>query len=193
MKTAKNPLKVDTTQAKKIKEIIKKKKKLLREYHSTVEFKEPCAILIRRSGKAEWMEDCTKGKLEIKHSDGGERYIYLKGETITLEYADKGIRTYILHEDHPIPITTLNPVVTSETLTQIIQKTMHDLQELQAKKWGALGEMIWKIGAAIALCIAAYALYKLLVPNSPEPIETAVNITQAITNQTLNGTTITII
>lgn len=189
VKTLLAPKVVTESNAKRIGELLKKKKKLIRERESTVEFKEPCAILIRRTGKGEWMEDCTKGKLEIEHSDGTERYLYLEPNgLVTLPYGDKGIRMYILHEDYPLPLNIASePIITSETLTQIIQKTIHDLQELQAKKYGAIGDMIWKIGLAAGVVILAYAVYTILRPEqaiAPEVVNNATALAQNITNIT---------
>lgn len=199
MKNTINNKIVTKSQAKEITQLLKKKKKLIKDHQAIANFKPPCALLIKRTGEAKWYENVTQGKFEIDHSEGGTRDLYINTkQLIYFPYADKTVPLYILHEDCPYPITIQDETIETDTLKQVIEKIMHELEALQAKRLGAIANLIWKILIGAALVLLAYALAKMLVPDlfggTTETIA-ATAIQNITTNATTNmtGATITII
>jgi hypothetical protein len=162
------------SRAQKIKVLLKKYKKWSGEYYDTKDFKEPALLLLRRTNRVEFFEDATQGEFYFEHSDGSQRMLLLNPRyQQTFDYGKKTFRGYICHEDQPLPYPT-NVELTSELVTLSHEKTLNTLKEWKAKEIKAKGDLVWKIGGAIAMCILAYAMYKLMVPGDPTPEATVI-------------------
>lgn len=171
--------------AKKIKELMRKRKKFLKSYYDVAPFKEPVMFFERRSGETEFYEEVTAGMFEYEHSDGSKRFIIVNPNSQKkFGFGERKFRGYWAHEDYPITGHP-DPLLTSEQVNMIVEKSLADMKKWKAQEVKAKGDLIWTIAIAIAVVIGAFALYKLLVPSSPEPeriiIETALaNVTPAI-------------
>lgn len=142
-------------QAKKIKILIQKQKKLIKTQEKLANFKEPCILLLRNTGKAEWHEEATKGDWEYTHSDGGKRFIVLNKEGLSqIEYAERTINTYICHEDYPLPLKLMfNPIVATDIMTQHHEKTVNEFSELSKGMSNEQRKKIMTYAKAIAIIV----------------------------------------
>lgn len=174
--------KLQKTQANKIRELIQKQKTLISAKQKLTEFQEPVMMLVRKSGQAEFYEKATKGRFDYTHSDGTTRFIILTTSMqISFPYAGRNIKMYYCHEDYPFPLPgSMNPIMNSDELRMLIEKSQHDTLGLLAKEKRATGDMWLKIFAGIALIIVAVMLYKLLVPAGPAPTQTAAETAKTI-------------
>jgi len=180
------------TTPKERKSLIKKSKGWIFTYNNVAEFKEPIAILLRRTGRAEFFEEVNSGEWTIKHSDGKNRVLFLDPRFIhTFKYGKKEFRGYVCHEDFPTPLPE-DPVITAEMVGIVTEKTLHDLNKWKAQEWTAKGDFIWKIALGIAALVGMYILYKMLVP-SPTGVGASVaqTVAENITNATSGVTDIT--
>lgn len=179
------------SQARKIRWVFKKYKKLIKKYYETSNFKEPILILMRRNGKATFFENATKGQFDYEHSDGTTRFLMLTPEKRqTFEYGQKEFKGYICHEDHPLPLPE-EPLITTEMFGLAIEKTLNDIKKWKAEEVRAKSEYIRSIGTVIAITLGLFILYKLVIvpPSTSAPTSIIPTIiggtTTAIKNATL--------
>lgn len=160
-----------------------KAKGILGKYNKMVDFNEPILQLIRRSGSVEWKDGVNKSIFEFTHSDGSIRKILLDIKDLkTFKYGKRKFSGYICHEDFPTPLPG-DPIVTSEMIGIAIDKTLNDIAKWKSEVLKARGDMVWKIGLAVAVVIGAIALYMMLVPKDPgTAVASAVNVTKGVTN-----------
>lgn len=152
------------SQAKRVRELIKKQKGLLKAKQKLAEFKEPVALLIRRSGETEFYESVSKGQFPIVHTDGDSRNIEIvPSRQLTFPYADRRVRLYILHEDYPVPLPD-DPSVTSELISLSQKKVMQDIDKYKMKADMMKTKNIFTIFIGVALVIGAIGLVLLLTP-----------------------------
>lgn len=162
----KEEVKITKSQAKKIREVIQMHKKLLGRKQKLTEFKEPIALLIRRSHDIEFYENATKGKFAYRHTDGDMRTIDLiPSKLMSFPYSDRRVRTYILHEDSPLPLPE-DPTVSSELITISQEKSMHDLNKYRTKMEEVKGANLKIILWGIAGIIIALVLGVTVIPQS---------------------------
>lgn len=181
-KETKQPTKLsDATQRKTI---FKKYKQLIGSYLETANFKEPIALLMRRSRKVDFYENVTQGEFEFEHSDGTQKRIMIKTQfQQDFDYGKKTFKGYILHEDYPTPLPE-DPIITNEMISIAIDKTLNDIKKWKAEEIKAQTNFWKTILWGIAILGIVYILYKLLIvpPSTPQQIAQAIiNITQ---NQT---------
>lgn len=183
--------KLTISEAKRIRILFKKQKALFRAKEALSDFKEPVLFLIRRSGNVEFFEEATKGKFIFEHSlDEEDRYLILEpNNQVTFDYGTKRFRGYICHEDYPLPITVIDPILTTEVFHMAIEKALNDIRKWQATELRAKADIIWKALAGIALIGGVYVLYKMLVKEPPTPTEIQ-NITNNVTQIIANATNI---
>lgn len=163
------------SEAKKIRMLLKKKKGILKKYYDTIPFTEPAMLLMRRGNKSEFYEKATQGEFNFTHTDGTERFITLNPKWLqTIPYGPKTFRMYICHEDHPTPLPN-DPIITAEMMNIGINKTLHDIKKWKAEEIKAKGDFIWKVLIGIAIIIAAYGVYKIMLPAAPAPTQQIVN------------------
>lgn len=172
----------------RLRTLFKKEKKLLWEAQRLALFKEPILILLRRSGIAEFYEGIDGSTYEYTHSSGEKRYFILKGGLYTFDYANKGFRAYICHEDHPLPLPE-DPILTSEQFAMAIDKAIHDHESYKSKKLSDKGEMWLKILKGVGLVLAIYLGYKFLLAwfvGEPTVVTQVIkdNVTAAVDNLT---------
>lgn len=173
------------TQGEKISRLLIAHKKWKNRELGYAPVKEPVLLFERRNGNTEIHEGIGSGMMEFKHSSGQKRFIIIDPNTIgTMGAGRDTIRIYKGHEDHPITGWP-NPLVTTEQVNIIIEKTLNDQQKWKAKDKEALGNMWLKIGLGIGAIVLAVAMYKLLVP-TPQTVqviyETAKETTKNATN-----------
>lgn len=63
----------NTSNATQRKTVFKKYKQLIGSYLETANFKEPIALLMRRTRKVDFYENVTQGEFEFDHSDGTQK------------------------------------------------------------------------------------------------------------------------
>lgn len=170
------------SKAKKAEVLFKKHKGLIKEYYRFVPFDEPIMIFIRRTGKAEWHEKVTLGQYNFTHSNGEQRYIIIDRNQIEFKVGDKKFKGYICHEDHPFPLPE-EPLLTTEMFDITIDKTLHDRKDWETKLTREKGKLIWTIAISIAIIIAAYAVFRMVVPAQETQI-----VTQAALDTVMNAT-----
>jgi hypothetical protein len=167
------------SKAKKRKIIFKKYKKLFRSYFETANFEEPVMILMRRTGKAEFFEKATAGEFKFTHSDGEERNIILTPRFMqTFEYGKNQFKGFVCHEDFPMPLPE-DPVLTTEMMGIIIEKTLNDMKKWKTEEWKAKTNFYWKVIIGIAILAGMYILYKMLIekqPVTPQEVSNATDI-----------------
>lgn len=167
--------------------LYKKYNKILGQQKDLAEFKEPIAILLRRTGKAEFFENVTKGKFEFRHTDGRDRFIMIDPKQIhTFPYGKKSYKGYILHEDFPVPLPD-DPVLTTEQVGQAMEATALAMEKWKSKEISEKTKMIRMIIIGIGVIGAIILLYTIF---KPDPIPTQIivqNVTQAVqvVNQTI--------
>lgn len=170
-----------TSEATEKRILLKKYKKMMGEAQKLADFKEPTAILMRRSGQGEWYENVTKGKFNYNHSDGTDRFIIIKGKPLDMKYADRSFKMYILHEDFPLPLPE-DPLITTEEMANLLESALSSTAKLRAKEWSGKTNFVKMLVIGIAVIIAGIILYKILVPNNPQTaITTTKTVVQNIT------------
>lgn len=179
--------KLPESKAKRIRTLFTKQKKLLGHYYKAVEIKPPFLELMRNNGDVEFYEEATKGKFKFTHSSGEEREIYLiPSRQVRKTYLDKDMKGYICHEDNPLPLPT-DPILTIETLELVVDKTLNDVRKWKAEEYEAKGDFVKSFVWIIVAVGIIYILYKLIVPQAPDPIppSQAVETTAQIINATI--------
>lgn len=155
---------IKESKAKKRKTILKKFKGIVKEHEKTADFKEPIAILLRRTGRAEWYEDVTQGMFKFKHTCGEERYIVITPENkFTFDYGKKEFRGYLLHEDFPSPLPE-TPLLTTEVFALAIDKTKETVKEWKAKELRAKSKLMEQIAVILMIIIGGIILAQLIMP-----------------------------
>lgn len=178
------------SQATRINTLFKKEKALIGSMKKAANFKEPALILMRNNRKAELYENATTGKFEYTHSNGEDMNLTLDRHfLITIPYGQKEILTYICHEDYPFPMPH-NALITAEMMKIAMEKILNDYRKWTAEEFKAKGDMWWKIGAAIAVCIIAYALYKMFTGNEPTTVAQETVTAVKVINETVKNVTI---
>lgn len=178
------------SQATRINNLFKKQKSIIGTQQSIATFKEPVLILMRNNMKSEFYENATIGKFEYTHSNGEEMYITLDQHfQYTFDYAGRNFRGYICHENYPFPLPH-DPLITAELKKISDEKILNDYRKWLAEEWKAKGDLWWKVLGGIAICIGAYALFRLLVPSNPAVAEAAANATKEIVNTTVQNITV---
>lgn len=166
---------------KRIYTLLKKKKKIFKSYYERVPFEEPVVFLTRRDGKTEIYEGQKKLSFVFEHSDGERRTILLTPKLQrTLDYGKGEIKWYDCHEDHATPIPE-DPIVTSEAWTNALDSTLNVVKDWKAEEKKALGELLWKVGIAIAAIILAAALFYMFNNGhgaNPQAINDTLNATK---------------
>lgn len=186
----------EKSQKQKIHHLLKKKKKLLKTYYATVSFEEPVAFLKRRTGETDTYEGVTKGKFEYTHSDGTERFITLDpNHQFYMQSGDTRFRYYDLHEDYPLALPYAHePHINTEETVKIVQRTMNVLNDMKARNYRALGDLIKKIMIGIAILIGVILAAEFLgvdvanIINSIGGGTTTITTTETITQNITNGT-----
>lgn len=169
--------------------LFKKHKGLIFKYKRTVNFKEPVALLLRRTGTIEFYEQVNQSEFQFEHTDGKEYKIYLAPRYLhTFEYGNTTFKGYILHEDSAYPLPT-DPIHSTQMINAVIDKTLNDIKSWKAKELEAKGKLWWSILIGIAIIGLVYVLYKLMVPTPPTTTEIATQ--QAILGQALQTMNIT--
>lgn len=142
--------------------LFKKYNKLIGADYQLAPFNEPIMILLRRTGKAEFIDKPSKGKFEYTHTNGEQRYINLNTNLLTFQYGKRNFKGYICHEDIPIPLPA-NTTKNAEQFYIAIDKTLNDIKLWKAQEHIAMGKMwqmiLFGIGAVI-LAITAYYMLK---------------------------------
>lgn len=157
------------SEAKRIKELFRKRKKFLKSYYDVAPFEEPVMFFDKRGGKTEFYEKVTAGMFEFTHSDGSTRFIIVDPNTQrTFGFGNRSFKGYWASEDYPMTGRP-DPLLTSEQVNMIVEKSLTDMKKWKAQEKRAQGDMWLKIGLGIAVIIGAYAVFKLLVPTSTEP------------------------
>lgn len=114
---------------------VKKKTDLLSFAKKSIEelsdFKEPIVIFGRKNGHWEFHENCTMGWFTFTHSDGTQRAIHLSGRPDYIDYANKSIRTYFLHEDIGVKLPE-DPITSSEFILEMESKMQSDRLKLES-------------------------------------------------------------
>jgi hypothetical protein len=158
------------TKASRIKNLFIKHKAFLRTKYGTMQFKEPVMLFERRSGEVEFYEKVTVGLFDYRHSDGSQRFIILTPQRQKrFGFGDKQFKGYYCHEDFPLPLP-MDAFLTTEQLNIAIEKALTEIKQWESKTIKARGDIIWKVLIGIAVIIAAYALFRLLVPAAPAPV-----------------------
>jgi hypothetical protein len=173
------------SQAKRIRTLFTKQKKLMGSYYKAVDFEEPFAELIRNNGETELYEKATKGVFKFTHSSGEEREIFLTpSKQIRRTFLDRSSKGYILHEDNPLPLPE-NPILTVETMNLAIEKTLNDIRKWKAEEYEAKSDFVKSFAWILGIAIAGWILYKLLVPSPDVIIQQAPPIATAVKNTTV--------
>lgn len=158
-------------QAEYLNMLLRKQKKLFGSYIELGEFEEPIAILMRRGGTSEFLQNVKDKELRIMHSDGEERKIFLtEKRLISFPHGNKRIKGYILHEDFPTPLPE-DPLLTTEETGIALDKTAYDLKKWKADELKQKGKLIWYLLGGVAVIILAYAMYVMLKPPEKEIIQ----------------------
>lgn len=170
------------TKAKRIENIFDKYKKWYKIKYETTPFKEPVLFFIRRTGEVEFYENATAGMFKFKHSDGKERFIILNPvKKLKFGFAERMFKGYICYEDSPIALPD-NPVIITEEMNMVVEKSIFDIKQFEAKALTARGQMWWKIGLAISIIIIAIAILLILKPQkTPQIIQMAQPTIQNVT------------
>lgn len=175
------------SQAKKINELLKKQKGIIKEKINTTNFKSPVMFFERRSGEIEFYENVTKGMFEFKHSDGENRFIIINtNDKKKFGFADKTFHGYFAHEDYPITGKP-DPLVTTEQINIIVEKSLTDIKEWQTKATRANTELIKTIAWGVIGIIIAIVIYKMMVPQATTT-PTIITTTKDTTVQLVNTT-----
>lgn len=175
------------SEAKEIHMLLKKYKKLIGTYYKRATFKEPCMILMRRTGKAKFYENVTQGDFKFEHSDGKERIIWIDTRFLqTMEYGKDDFKFYLCHEDNSTPLPE-QPIITSELMMIAHEKALQDIHNWQAKEIKARGEFWFKIGLGIAIIVGAIALLLMFKPDLIETLMGQKTVQTAV-NTTINAT-----
>lgn len=176
---------IKKSEAKQIRKLFSKHKKLIRTYKRTVDFKEPILILMRKAGKAEFYEKATSGEFNYVHSDKTNRTIILNTRQLQVfDYGNKTFKGYICHEDFPTALPD-SPTLNSEMFTIAVEKTLADIKKWKAEELKQKGQFVWKLLIGIAAIILAYAMYKLLLP---QQVTTAAPVIKDTVVQVINNT-----
>jgi hypothetical protein len=151
----------NTLRGERIKVLFRKHKKLFGAYKRIVPFKEPCAILMRRSKQIELHENIQGEKFEYTHTNGeiyqtklSPRYLY------DFPIGDKTFKTYIIDEDSAFPLAQ-DPMFEITQFNTIIEKIVTD-----ETKWNnadvikARGQMWKNILWGAAILILAFVALK---------------------------------
>lgn len=172
----------------RIKVLFKKHQSFFKKIKKLADFKEPVALLIRKSGLVEFYEDVNAGDWRIEHSDGSTRVISMhKSKLVNFDYGPNTFRGYICHEDSPAPITDA-PVTIGQSFTISYDKSLHDQKTWSAKMRQATGDLVWKIALGIAVILGVMIVGAFfgvdvasLMPWNggapPVPPETVINVT----------------
>lgn len=188
---------LDSSQARKIQQLIQIHKGLIKRKQKLADFKEPVLFLIRRNQTIDFFESATKGTFVFKHTDGDIRKIDVTpSKLMSFPFADRKVRCYICHEDFPLPLPE-EPLVSSELVRISQEKSMHDinkykLEELKTQQgnWKVIGWVIGGVALAIALAIVvvpdawwdrvfktgAYAVQKQTAETAQQPEQPILNI-----------------
>lgn len=161
---------------KELKILFKKEQRFLHSIQTLTEFKEPIMFLMRNSGHVDFIENVKNNMHEYEHTDGNKRYILLSQKYIrTFNYGKKTFRGYICEENSPVPLPT-DPILTSEQVSQAIDKTLNDIKKWKAQELKAQAKLYWTLGLIAMGLIALYIVYKMLA----HPAETATTATTAV-------------
>lgn len=158
--------------ATQIRNMFTKQKKLIGHYYKAADLQQPVVWLMRETGKVDVFENATAGTFTYTHSSGKERFIILvPALKITFAYLDREVRGYICHENHPLPLPA-DPVVTSEEMGILLEKTLNDIKKWRAAEQTAIGKKWVQIAIAAGIIIMAYMVYKIVVgdPTPPQQI-----------------------
>ena len=163
LREVKDPL----SRAKRVRMLYKKNSGVFKDKEKLTEFKEPIVMLKRRSGTVEFLEDASKGRMEITHSDGKPRTIYLDPAfLLTFDYGKKKFKGYWCDEDHPLPLP-LDPIITTETINQIVEKISLDMNKMNTPKGmnpKTIKMLIWfALGAGLLLILWQTHIFEMLV------------------------------
>lgn len=146
------------SEAKRIQETVLKYKKWHKTKYETTPFQEPVLELLRNTGEIELYEKATAGKFTYTHSDGKERFIILNPrDQYKTGYAERKYKKYICHEDYPTPLPT-RPLITTEEMVILEEKTLNDVKKLQAALETATGKKWLQFGKTVAIIIGIIAL-----------------------------------
>lgn len=138
-------------------------------------FKEPVALLMRKTGMVEFYENVKGDELAFEDANGHDLAIALSPEFLqTFEYAGTTFKGYICYEEEAFPLPQ-KPIVYAELMQSLLYKTLHDIRDWRAKVLDARAGLIWKILLGVAIIIGAIGMYKLLVGN-PAPVVIAQNL-----------------
>lgn len=199
MRIIKKRTKEEESEGYKIEKLLAKQKGIIKDKKTIRPFKEPVLFLTRRDGKTEIAEGVTQGDFVFEHSDKGERFIKLDSSAqLTMEYGREApFRYYFCHEDYPLPLNqAIQPLLLTDQVTQIIEKTMHDLEKLRNKQITKYGDLFWKFALGIVIIIGTIALAYVMAPGlfdrfGPQAVQQIGTITplvqQAATNITQGG------
>lgn len=169
--------------------LFKKQKKLIREHLTTVPFKEPILILMRRTRQAEFYENAKGDTFEYEHSNGDIRNIHLSAKYLqSFNYGEKIFQGYICHEDFPTPLPE-EPIITADTMGIAIDKVLNDVRLWRVEELKGKTKMIGAIAGLIAVIIGGYILFRMLIQPNMAPTQAEV---QAI-NETIKNVTQTIL
>lgn len=168
------------SEAKRIKTLLKKSKKLLGVKRRTIEFKQPVVFLMRKNGTTDFYENATSGKFEFETSDGKEREVILHpNQQTTFNYGKTSFKGYIIYEEEKIPYPH-KPLLYAEIYDLEYRKLLADIMKHKAGEYTSMGKM-WKnilIGLAIiigVIVVAGLMDVNILSVFSKETTETVVN------------------
>lgn len=178
------PEDIKDTEAKRVKNLFKKYKKILGSEIKRCEFKEPVLFFIRQNNEVEFYEKVTAGLFNFKHSDGNDRYIIIHPKyQMKFGVGKFKYRGYICHENHPYPIPE-EPLMSSEQMNIIVEKSLNDMKKYKAQEIKAKAGLIKAIAVVCAVIIGGIILYVLLKPNNPTSVQTISNVGSMISNGT---------
>lgn len=173
-------------QQKQIKTLIKRTQGIIKDKENLAKFEEPVLWLIRRTGKVEYYPGIKTSQFEFEHSDGQNRILIIGPPLLHFDYGKDTFSGYICHEDYPTPLPS-DPLITTELVTILIDKTLNDMKKWKAEEWKAKGKFVWYILGGIAVIILAYAVLKMFSP--PTIAATKEAVKQVIQNMTTIQTT----
>lgn len=154
--------------SKKIDILLKKKKLFMKKGYELADFKEPVLYLIRRDKSVEFYEDVKPGDYKIRHSDRNLDDIKItlpESYLLRFPYGPKQYRGFIHHEDEFLPYPH-KILLSGEIIRILIDKTLNDVKKWKAEELRARGDLWLKLGMGVGVIIAAYALFRLLVPDA---------------------------
>lgn len=161
------PEKLQKSDATRIKELMRKRKKFMSQYYDVAPFKEPVLFFERRSGDVEFYENVTSGLFEYDHSDGEKRFQIINPKSQRkFGFGNRAFRGYYSHEDYPISGLP-DPLLTAEQVNIIVEKSLNDMKKWKAQELKAKGDLWWKILAGVAVIILAAAAYAMFVKKAP--------------------------